>query len=115
LKDTAVGTTWSETQTLSMNGFTATAPVTYQVTEKDISYIVNGKTYTGVTHVKTTLGALSVPGFPIPLTPTSDINFYYARGIGRIYSHVKIALSVPLVNLNVNIDEELLLKNYTIQ
>lgn len=115
LKDAPVGTTWTENQTLSMTGLTATVPLNYQITEKDISYTTNGKTYTGVTHVKTTLGAVTIPGLPIPLIPTSDVNFYYARGIGRIYSHVKIMLAVPLININVNIDEELLLKTYTIQ
>jgi hypothetical protein len=115
LKDASVGSSWSESQTLTMSGVTATVPVNYQVIEKDISYTVNGKTYNNVTHVKATLGSISIPGFPLPLTPTSDVNFYYSRGIGRIYSHVKIALSVALISLNINIDEELLLNNYTIQ
>lgn len=115
LKDAAAGTTWSETQMATIPGFptAVSVPVNYQIAEKGISYTAGGKTYTDVTHVKITLGAISVSGFPI--VPVTDLNFYYVRGVGRIYSRTKIAVSVPLVGINLNMDDELTLTSYTIQ
>ncbi|RZK33359.1 MAG: hypothetical protein EOO61_15450 [Hymenobacter sp.] len=114
LKDAAAGTTWSETQSITMNNIPISTTLNYQIAEKGISYTTNGKTYTDVTHVKVTLGAFTLP-FPIPITQTSDIHFYYARGIGRIYNHTKITVAAALLMLNLSIDNELLLKTYTIQ
>jgi hypothetical protein len=115
LKDVAVGTTWSETQTVTFSGFPApiTVPVNYQVIKKDYDTTISGKTYKGVTHIKTTLGNLSVSGFPI--TPVSDISNLYARGVGRLYSRTKINILVPLTGTNINVDTEVTLANYTIQ
>ncbi len=115
LKDGATGTAWSETQNLTLGTMSVSVAVNYQVTEKGITYTTNGKTYNDVTHVTVKFGTITIPGIPIPIAPVSDVNFYYARGIGRIYSRAKVTISIPLVSLNFNTDEELLLKTYTIQ
>ena len=114
LKDAAAGTTWTENQTITMNSIPISTTLTYQIAEKGISYTTNGKTYTDVTHVKVTLGALTLP-LPIPISQTSDINFYYARGVGRIYNHTIVTVAAPLLMLNVSLNNELLLKTYMIQ
>ncbi len=119
LKDAAVNTTWSETQTVTITGLPTpvNVPVNYQVVKSGYDTTINGKAYTGVTHIKTVLGTinLNVGGFPIPLTQSSDLNFYYSRGVGRIYSRTKVAIAVPLVGVNINLDDELTLSSYTIQ
>lgn len=114
LKDAAVGTTWAETKTINFPGVATpiSLPLNYSITEKGISYVVGAKTFTDVTHVKITIGTLSVMGFPI--TPVSDFNYYYARGIGRIYARTKLSISVPLAGININNDDELKLTSYTI-
>ncbi len=114
LKDAAVGTTWTETKTITFPGVTTpiNLPLNYSITEKGISYTVGSKTFTDVTHVKITIGTLTVMGFPI--TPVSDFNYYYARGIGRIYARTKLTISVPLAGININNDDELKLTSYTI-
>lgn len=115
LKDVAAGTSWTDTKTITLTGIPApvSIPVNYQVTEAGISYVANGKTYTDVIHVKVTFGTISVSGFPI--TPVTDLNFYYARGVGRIYSRSKVAISVPLAGININTDDEVTLVSYTIK
>ena len=114
LKDAAVGTTWTETKTITFPGIPTpiSVPLNYSVTEKGISYTVGTKTFTDVAHVKVTIGTLSVMGFPI--TPVSDFNYYYARGVGRIYARTKLTISVPLAGININNDDELKLVSYTI-
>ncbi len=114
LKDAAVGTTWAETKTITFPGVPTpiNVPLNYSVTKKGISYVVGAKTFTDVTHVKITIGTLTVMGFPI--TPVSDFNYYYARGVGRIYARTKLTISVPLAGININNDDELKLTSYTI-
>jgi hypothetical protein len=114
LKDAAVGTAWTETKTINFPGVPTpiNVPLNYSVINKGISYVVGAKTFTDVTHVKITIGTLTVMGFPI--TPVSDFNYYYARGIGRIYARTKLTISVPLAGININNDDELKLTSYTI-
>lgn len=119
LKDADAGTKWSETQMVTITGFPTpiSVPVNSQIIKKGYDTTINGKAYTGVTHVQTAFGTinLSVGGFPIPLTQSSDLNFYYARGVGRIYSRTKVAIVVALGGININLDDELILSSYTIQ
>ncbi|MEO7311963.1 MAG: hypothetical protein ABIX01_16275 [Chitinophagaceae bacterium] len=114
LKDAAVGTSWTENKTVTLTGIPTpvTIPLNFQVTEAGISYTVGAKTFTGVTHVKITIGTISVSG--IPITPVSDFNYYYARGVGRIYARTKLSISIPLAGININNDDELKLTSYTI-
>ena len=115
LKDAAAGTNWSETQMAMIPGIptAVSVPVNYQIAAKGFDTTISGTTHKDVTRVKITLGAISVSGFPI--VPVTDLTFYYARGVGRIYSRTKIAVSVPLVGINLNMDDELTLTSYTIQ
>jgi len=114
LKDAAVGTSWTETKTITFPGVPTpiNVPLNCSVTETGISYTVGAKTFTDVTHVKITMGTLTVMGFSV--TPVSDFNYYYARGIGRIYARTKLTISVPLAGVNINNDDEVKLTSYTI-
>ena len=114
LKDAAMGTTWTETKIITFPGIPTpiSLPLNYSITEKGNSYTVGSKTFSDVTHVKVTIGAITVMGFPI--TPISDFNYYYARGVGRIYARTKLTITVPLAGININNDDELKLTSYTI-
>jgi hypothetical protein len=114
LKEATAGTTWSENKTVTLPGIPTpvTIPFNYTVVATDISYTVGTKTFDKVTHIKITLGTTTVSGFPI--TPTSDFNYYYARGVGRIYARTKLAISVPVAGININNDDEVKLASYTI-
>ncbi|MES2777719.1 MAG: hypothetical protein V4722_26305 [Bacteroidota bacterium] len=114
LKEAAVGITWTETKTINFPGVPTpiSVPLNYSITEAGISYTVGAKTFSDVTHVKITLGTVTVMGFPI--TPVSDFNYYYARGVGRIYARTKLTISVPIAGININNDDELKLTSYTI-
>lgn len=119
LKDAAAGTTWSETQSVTIPGVPVpvSVPVNYQIVKKGFDTTINGKAFTDVTHVKTVLGAvnLNIGGFPVPVTQSSNLNFYYARGVGRIYSRTILSVVVALAGVNINLDDELILTSYTIQ
>jgi len=112
LKDAAAGTKWTETKSVTYSGFPMTVVVNYEVAEKGIAYTANGKNYTDVTHIKITIGSLIASGLPIPTT--SEFNYYYARGIGRIYSRVKLTAVVALLGVNISKDDETTLTGYTI-
>lgn len=106
LKDVAEGTSWTENYSITYSGFPVTVPATYQVVKKGYDTTIGTNTFKDVIRVKTTLGAISIIG-----TPTTDINYVYARGVGRIYSRVKVVFAA----LGVNIDTEAKLRTYTIR
>jgi hypothetical protein len=108
------GLSWDQTISITVPGLpTATATLTNKVEEKGISYTVGGKTYSNVIRVKSTIGAITIPGLPTAIIPITDINSYYAAGIGRIYSRTKISITIPTVT-PINTDDEITLKSYTI-
>lgn len=91
LKDNVnAGTSWTETETATIQNITVTVQLAFTVSEKGISYVVNGVTFNDV--IKITV----VPTFPVP--STSDLQYYYAKNVGLIYS--KTVLSIPLASIN---------------
>lgn len=105
LKDNiAVGVTWQDTKNLSIpvTGF-GLVPViivsTFTIAEKGIDHIVNGVTFKNVIKVNVTL-ALTAVGSPIPIDPTTSIQYFYSNKIGLINN--KIVLKVPLASVDVN-------------
>ena len=92
-----VGTTWTETEYATIHGIPVTVQLAFTVSEKGISFVVNGVTFTDV--IKVTV----VPTFPVP--STSDLQYYYAKNIGLIYS--KTNLSIPLASINSNSETKL--------
>ncbi len=106
LKDADLGATWTETKSVTVSGIPLTPTFTYSIAEVLPTYTVSGMNFTNVKKVHV---SLSIPGLTIPSTD-QDLNFYYADGVGRIKSQIK--LYVPLAGLNAN--NETLLTTYTI-
>ena len=102
--DAAVNSTWEEIKSVTISGFPVTATFKYTLTEKLDSYVVNTVTFKNVMHVKV---ELTVPGLTIN---SQDLHFYYADGVGRIKSQIKLVATF----IGVNIDTETTLTNYTI-
>jgi hypothetical protein len=101
LKDNAsVGTSWSQVINIApFSGVPTTIPLTvgYSVAEKGITRSVNGKSYTNVIHITTTLTAASLPAGSL----TTDIQSYYAPKYGLIESKYKISTTL-LTGSNVD-------------
>lgn len=115
LKDNyTTGQTWTTSSSLNVTVPGVPIPVAvnvsilYKIEEKLATYSVNGVTYNDVVRVS------SVPTFSsvLPITTTSNINYYYARGIGMIYS--KFQLNVSATGFGQAVDNETRLKSYTI-
>lgn len=102
--DVAPGGTWEETKTVNVNGIPASVTFKYTLVEKLSSYVVNTTTFNNVMHVKVDL---TVPGLNIT---SQDLHFYYADGVGRVKSMIKLV--APFIG--VNIDTETTLTAYTI-
>lgn len=115
LKDNlSVGASWEQNVTISIPGVgNTTVKLTNTVQANDISYTVNGKSYSKVVHVKTVMGNITIPGLPTAITPVTDINTYYAAGIGRIYNRSKVNIVIP-TQPTINTDDETSLRTYTI-
>lgn len=94
LKDNlAVNGSWQQSFTTTTSGLPLTVNSQNTITEKNISIIVNGITYTDVIHVSTSLSAF-VSGFPLPAGAIiSDIQTYYAKKVGMIKSKYKISIN----------------------
>ena len=121
LKDNlAKGQTWAETRTVNINvgPRLGSVPVTVQfvftVSEKGIDYIVNGVTFKDVIKI-TAVPAFSViiPPLTTPsaISSTSDLQYFYSKNVGLIYS--KTILTIPTASINAN--SETKLGTYTIQ
>ncbi len=110
LKDNvAAGGTWQDSKSLTINvtGFGAvpvTVVSTFTIAEKGIDHIVNGVTFKNVIKVNVTL-ALTAFGSPIPVDPSSSIQYFYANKIGLINN--KVVLKVPLAAVDVNTETKL--------
>lgn len=110
----AVGTSWQQNITLNIPGIgTINTSLTNRIEEKAISYTVGTRSFTDVVRVKTTIGTINIPGVPLPITPVSDINTYYANGVGRIYNRTIVNISVPTVPAIV-VNEEASLRSFNI-
>lgn len=105
----AAGSGWDETKAVNIPGLgNANLKVSYSVVEKLPTFIVEGKTYTDVIHVKLTMSDVTLSGIPVPVI-SQDLHFYYAAGIGKIKQQVKLNITgiAP-------VDNETNLKTYTI-
>lgn len=109
LKDNAnVGATWvaaSAPLTLPGVPFPLTITINNTLAEKGLSRTVNGKNYTDVIHVSSTIGVSGLPG-----GITSDIHYYYAPKYGLIENSV--ILSSSLAPIAVDTDTRLMTANF---
>lgn len=113
LKDNlAKGQQWTETKTVNINVGPplGTVPVTVQfvftVTEKGIDHIVDGVTFKDVIKI-TAVPSFSVLvlGSPTPVPSTSDLQYFYSKNIGLIYS--KTILTIPAASISANSETKL--------
>lgn len=119
LKDNlAKGQTWTEVKTVNVTitGF-GSVPVTVTlvctIAEKGIDYVVNGVTFKDVIKVSVApafVAQLPVIGnYAIP-TDSYDLQYYYAKNVGLIYSKT----SLVITQASVNSSSETKLVAYTI-
>jgi len=115
LKDNlSAGASWEQNVTITIPAVgSTTVKLTNTVQASNISYTVNGKAYEKVIHIKTVMGNITIPGLPLAITPVTDINTYYAAGIGRIYNRSKVNIVIP-TQPTINTDDETSLRTYTI-
>jgi hypothetical protein len=113
LKDNlAKGQQWSELKTVTINvgAPLGTVPVTVQFTftvaDKGIDYTVDGVTFKNVIKI-TAVPAFSVlvGGVPNSIPSTSDLQYFYAKNIGLIYS--KTILTIPAASINASSETKL--------
>jgi hypothetical protein len=106
-EDAAQGDTWKQDFSLTIPGIPFPIPLTVQNTmaEKGISKTVNGKSYSNVNHVTTTL-SVSAPGFPSNAL-SSAIDSYYAPDFGLIENTTVIQLNYLDIVEDVNLKTEL--------
>ena len=107
LKDSAyVGTSWNQTQNVSVTGIPFPVPVTisYNITERDISRIVNSVNYSNVIHVSATISSSLIPAASL----VTSLNSYYAPKYGLIESNTKINLDYMGLVENVKISLKLI-------
>lgn len=110
LKENApVGTTWTESVSLTVPGVPFSIPitVTYRIEEIGLSRTVNSIPYTDVVRVKTTLTSSLIPASGL----TTDIEDYYARRVGAIESKVIIDVAFMGVSQSTNTRTILLSSN----
>jgi hypothetical protein len=115
LKDgLSVGTSWDQNISVNIPAIgSTTVKLTNTVVANLNSYTVNGKIYSNVIQIKTVMGNITIPGLPLAITPVTDINSYYAAGIGRIYNRSKVNIVIP-TQPTINTDDETSLRTYTI-
>lgn len=108
LKDNAaVGTSWSQSLTVNLQGVPVPVTLTYSIAEKGITKIVNSKTYSDVIHVTATISSTLIPSASL----VTNINSYYAKKYGLIESSTKINLNYLGFVENVNIRMDLVSAN----
>lgn len=110
LKDNAaVGATWlAASAPLTVPGIPIplTININNTIAEKGLSRTVNGKSYTDVIRVSSTISVAGLPGGGV----TSDINYFYAPKYGLIENSV--VLSATLVPIAVDTDTRLMSANF---
>lgn len=103
---------WTETKTVNINVGPplGTVPVTVQfvftVSEKGIDHIVDGVTFKDVIKI-TAVPTFSVLvlGTPTSVPSTSDLQYFYSKNVGLIYS--KTILQIPSASINANSETKL--------
>lgn len=88
----SVNGSWSQTNNISVSGISFTLTNINKIIEKGVTRVVNGITYTNVTHVKTDIVIGGLP--PGTATLTTDIHQYYAPNYGMIESKTKLDITV---------------------
>ena len=88
-----VGQKWTQTKNATINGVNGTAELECVVEEKNINYPLNGKTYTGVTHIKIN-PTFYANGFKFT-NNKADIHYYFANNVGFIYSSTDLSVAIP--------------------
>jgi len=113
LKDNlAKGQTWTETKTVNINvgpplgTVPGTVQFVFTVSEKGIDHIVDGVTFKDVIKI-TAVPTFSVlvMGTPTSVPSTSDLQYFYSKNIGLIYS--KTILAIPLASINASSETKL--------
>lgn len=108
LKDNvSAGDTWKQDFPLTIPGvpLPLTLTVENKIAEKGITKTVNGKSFSNVIHVTTTLSAAGIPSSAL----SSAIDSYYAPDYGLIENTTVIQLNYPDLGIveNVNLKTEL--------
>ncbi|HEY5408784.1 MAG TPA: hypothetical protein VIJ92_16945 [Ginsengibacter sp.] len=104
LKDNVnVGTSWSQSSNVTIQGVTVPITLTYKISQKGISRTVNSINYNNVTVVSTTISSALIPAASL----TSSINSYYAPKYGLIENATLINLNYGGITENVNTEIKL--------
>ena len=104
LKDNVnVGTSWSQSSNVTIQGVTVPITLTYKIFQKGISRTVNSINYNNVTVVSTTISSALIPAASL----TSSINSYYAPKYGLIENATLINLNYGGITKNVNTEIKL--------
>lgn len=110
----SAGAGWNETKNVTIPGIgNASVKMNYTFVEKMASMSVEGATFNDVLHVKVELSDISVTGMPLPVA-SQDLHFYYAPGVGRIKSQLKLTINPP-IGSPIVVDNETNLKSYSIK
>jgi len=98
LKDNvAIGTSWSQSSNVIVQGVPVPVTLTYKISEKGISRIVNSVTYNDVIHVSITISSSLIPSASL----ISSIDSYYANKYGLIENTTVINLNYGGIVENV--------------
>lgn len=104
LKDNlAVGGTWSQTFTLTLQNIPVPVTVTNKIVEKLTSLEVNNIAYNSVIHVSSSISSSLIP----PASLTSSIDTYYAQNYGLIKNSTLVNLNYMGFTQNVNTKTQL--------
>ncbi|HEY5369297.1 MAG TPA: hypothetical protein VIJ75_09920 [Hanamia sp.] len=99
----AVGGTWSQPFTLTIQHIPVPLTVTNKVAEKLTSLVVNNITYNNVVHVSSSISSSFIPAASL----TSSIDSYYAENFGLIKNNTLVNLNYMGFNQNVNTKTQL--------
>lgn len=120
LKDqVAAGTTWTTNSTASITvpGIPTPVPINikldFKIEEKLNSYTVAGIPYNDVVKVSTVPTiTTTIPG--VTINTTSNIYYYYGRGVGRLYNAFDLTIAVPLASFYQSVSTTTTLNTYHI-
>lgn len=90
LKDNVgFNTSWSQSYNVTISNVPLKVTLVNKIVETGLNLLVNGKTYTKVIHVESSISVDGVPATAL----TSDIQTYYAPKVGLIQNTIKINLN----------------------
>ncbi|MFM2360753.1 MAG: hypothetical protein RLY16_2746 [Bacteroidota bacterium] len=94
----SAGTTWQQNLTMNVSGLDVPVSIAYTLAETNGTRTVNGTTYNNVIKVNATISSSLVPAAQL----TSDIQNYYAPGVGNIESTYKIDLDYSGITSHID-------------